>query len=314
MLFLIVFQIVITIVLTLAVLSATQYTGIDENIISDIIAVTQDIYVFLIPLGIYLIVTKSSLGEVIPHNRLSVKNVIFVIVLTALFAPIVSVISSVTALFAPTDINNEIIDIMNSLPFLLSVFAMAVMPAICEEIIFRGVLLSNYKSAGIAKAAVISGFMFGLIHGNLYQMLYAIAAGVFFAELVAYTNSIFASMLAHFLFNGVQVAASELVLKMENAESILNASPTLSENMTVIVADLFIAVITMPFLILVFRKFMDYNKNNILDYKYSIKQNKLNTLSINLEENSDNKITDVYFVISVIASLAIAAVNFLFYA
>ncbi len=309
MLFLIVFQAVITILMSFALLAVMRYTDIGASQLDCFMAVTQDIYIFIIPFAIYIIATKSSVKEVLPHNRLSLKNVLYIIVLTALFAPVVSVISSVTALFAPADVNKEIIDLMGSLPFALSVFAMAVMPAICEEIVFRGIMLSNYKCVGIAKAAVVSGFMFGLIHGNFYQIMYAIAAGVFFAVLVAYTNSIFASMLAHFLFNGVQVAVSELILSMGNNEALLNTSPTLSENLTVIVTDLFMTVVTMPFLILVFKKFMEYNRNNNLDYRYSIKQNELDTLSISLEENNSHRIVDPYFIIVVTVSVIFALIT-----
>lgn len=310
MLFLIVFQAVITIILSLAVLAAMKYTNLSEITLNNFIAVTQDIYIFLIPIGIYLIFTKSRLRDVVPHSRLSLKNILYIMALTLLFAPVISVISSVTALFAPADINKEIIGIMDSLPMAVSLFAMAFMPAVCEELTFRGILLSNYKSAGIAKAAILTGFLFGLIHGNLYQIIYAVAAGTFFAVIVAYTNSIFASMLSHFLFNGVQVLISELVLSMGNINTVLNTAPTLQENMTAIVADLFLTVITLPFLVLVFRKFMDCNKNNILDYRYSIEQNKLSTLNISIDGSEPvHKIADVYLVISVIVSVVITAVS-----
>lgn len=310
MLFLIAFQAVFTVALSLAAIVLIKYFHMSEGSFNTFLVLTQDIFIFLIPIVIYLIFTKSSLGDVIPHSRLSGKNILYILVLTLLFTPVVSVISSITALFAPTDINNDILGILDSSPFIVSFISMAIMPAIFEELTFRGVLLSNYKNASIAKAAVVSGLFFGLIHGNLYQIIYAIAAGIFFAMLVAYTNSIFSSVLAHLLFNGVQVIMTEIALNFADISELISSTPTLQENLTVIVMDLFLTVITLPFLILLFKKFMEYNKHNALDYRYSIKEKTLDTLSINIDENeSKNRIIDAYFVIAVIVSLVITAVT-----
>ncbi len=310
MLFLVAYQAVFTVLISIAAIALMANTDISENTLNDIIVITQDILIFFIPIVIYLAVTKSRLSDVVPHSRLSFTNILYIILLTALFAPVVSVISAITALFAPTDVNTEIVGIMDRLPFALSILAMAVMPAIFEELTFRGVLLSNYKCVGIAKAAVVTGFFFGLIHGNIYQIIYAIAAGAFFAAITAYTNSIYASMLSHFLFNGVQVAISEIVMSFGNVDEIINTAPSFQENLTVIVMYLFITVITLPLFVLVFRKFMERNRNNILDYRYSIEQNKLSTLSISLEEDEPKyKIADVYFIITVVVSAVMIIVS-----
>ncbi len=310
MLFLIVFQAVFTIILSLVMLALLKYFS--EGALNNFLVITQDIFIFLIPIMIYLVFTKSSLGSVIPHSRLSPKNILYILVLTLLFAPVISVISSITALFAPTDVNNEILDILDSSPFIISFLSMAVMPAVFEEMTFRGVLLSNYKSAGIAKAAAVSALFFGLIHGNLYQIIYAVAAGIFFAVLVAYTNSIFASILSHLLFNGVQVIMTEVALNFADVSELMGNTPTLQENLTVIVMDLFITVITLPFLILLFRKFMEYNEHNALDYRYSIKEKTLDTLSINIDDSEDGRsVIDPYFIIAVIVCIVMAIVSML---
>ncbi len=308
--FLIIFQSALTVLLGFAVIFLDRYVYVDEKILDSYLIFVQDIFYFLVPVTIYFIFTKSRPGDVIPHNRLSAKNILFILALTLFFSPIVSAISSITALFAPTDVNNDILDILSTTPFIVSVISMAIMPAIFEELVFRGILLSNYKNTGLIKAAFASALFFGLIHGNVYQMIYAIAAGVFFAVLVAYTNSIFASVLSHFLFNGVQVVMTEIALNFSEAADMINNTPTLQENLTMIVMDIFLTVITLPFLILIFRKFTEYNKHNALDYRYSIKEKPLNALSINIEDG-ENKITDVYFVLSVIVSLMIIAVSFL---
>lgn len=51
-------------------------------------------------------------------------------------------------------------------------------------------------------AAIIAvGLIFGLIHGNVVQAVYAAALGILLGEIFAHSRSIYASILCHFGFN-----------------------------------------------------------------------------------------------------------------
>jgi hypothetical protein len=90
-------------------------------------------------------------------------------------------------------------------PVLLNLIYMAVLPAVVEEYLFRGVMFQCLRSCGLFKTAVITALMFALAHGNLNQFLYAFEVGLFLAYLVEASGSVYASMLAHMCLNSVTV-------------------------------------------------------------------------------------------------------------
>ncbi len=93
----------------------------------------------------------------------------------------------------------------------LSLFFIAVQPAVFEEFLFRGAALTGYRHLGWQKAILMSAFLFGMLHLNLQQGLYAFLFGAIFAFLVQRTGSILASMLPHFFVNATNCIAMYLM-------------------------------------------------------------------------------------------------------
>ncbi len=90
-----------------------------------------------------------------------------------------------------------------------SLFFVAVLPALFEEILHRGFLLNNYrKTVGTKRAIVYSSLLFGLMHLNISQFFYAAILGAFIAILVIATGSIWAGIIVHFINNGLNIYLS----------------------------------------------------------------------------------------------------------
>lgn len=83
--------------------------------------------------------------------------------------------------------------------------AISLVPGICEELLFRGMILGNLLPYGKTGAIVASAFLFGLMHQNPLQMFYATMAGLILGFLCVYTRSILCSTLVHILNNGFSV-------------------------------------------------------------------------------------------------------------
>lgn len=177
--------------------------------------VLGQIIVLLIPTIIYFIVTKQSVKEVLKLNSLGVLDVIIIIAIGICSQPIAMFIGFAANLFFPNVISKVMLEI-TTIPLLARIAIMALTPAICEEITVRGIILSGYKNVNHIVSAVITGFIFGILHMNLQQFFYAFALGVLLAYLVHITNSIFASMLCHFTFNGISTLLTSLVAAQSN--------------------------------------------------------------------------------------------------
>lgn len=105
----------------------------------------------------------------------------------------------------PPEIFNLPDEFSGDYAIVLQFIAIAIVPAFCEEILFRGVVLSNLMPYGKASAIAISAVLFGLMHGNAAQFLYATAAGIIMGCVYVLTDSIWCSILLHFINNTVSV-------------------------------------------------------------------------------------------------------------
>lgn len=89
---------------------------------------------------------------------------------------------------------------------LLILFHIAVVPAICEEILFRGYVLRSFqKSWGYIAAIIVSGIIFGMYHLQLTHLLPLAAIGILLGYLTWVSESIIPAMAAHFLNNAASV-------------------------------------------------------------------------------------------------------------
>ncbi|MDP1572177.1 MAG: ABC transporter permease subunit [Vicinamibacterales bacterium] len=84
------------------------------------------------------------------------------------------------------------------LPFL------TLMPGVCEEIAFRGVLQQSLRRFfRPVPAALLVGIIFGLFHVSLFRLFPTAFLGVLFAAVTMLTGSIYPAMVWHALNNGI---------------------------------------------------------------------------------------------------------------
>lgn len=91
------------------------------------------------------------------------------------------------------------------LSFILNLFTIAVLPALLEEMIWRGYILRSFRAYGDGFAVVVSALLFGLMHGNLRQIPFAFIVGLCLGFLYVCTNNIWIPIVVHFLNNGISV-------------------------------------------------------------------------------------------------------------
>lgn len=88
--------------------------------------------------------------------------------------------------------------------------AIAVVPPIIEEFLFRGAILGSLRKHGDALAIVVSAVMFGFAHSNFIQTPVTFLVGLVLAYLTVKTNSLIPAIIVHFVNNSSSVAFSLL--------------------------------------------------------------------------------------------------------
>jgi membrane protease YdiL (CAAX protease family) len=94
----------------------------------------------------------------------------------------------------------------------LALILLAVVPALCEETLFRGLVLRGMgRSFSPARAVVYMALLFAAIHGKVEQSALMLFNGLYFGTLVALTGSLWAGVIAHGVNNAAVVVVSAWV-------------------------------------------------------------------------------------------------------
>jgi sodium transport system permease protein len=85
-------------------------------------------------------------------------------------------------------------------------FVAAFSPAICEEVMFRGAILSGMRTRlGFWPSAIIVGTLFGLFHMDVFRIPPIIVLGIILTYLTLRTGSLYAAMIVHFMNNSFAI-------------------------------------------------------------------------------------------------------------
>lgn len=140
-------------------------------------------------------------------------TVVLVILFSYVSYPVIALCNSISLYFTENKIDSTMELLYDRYPVAICVIAIAVIPALVEEFVFRGVLYRTYQTVSVWKAALLAGLFFGLFHLNLNQMSYAIVMGVVFVLLNEATGSILSSVLMHAVINGTSVVTGAAYYK-----------------------------------------------------------------------------------------------------
>jgi hypothetical protein len=165
----------------------------------------------LIPTIVYFLITKQNPVDLLRFRKLHWASFLILPFLVICIEPIIVVVNAFSMMFVDNYISgvSDILLEENSLG--MSLFYMALLPCIIEEMAYRGVLLGNFRHVNRLEAVIVSGCLFGIMHMNLNQMAYAVVMGIIFGFVVEATGSIFSTMIMHFCINGISVVLGYLV-------------------------------------------------------------------------------------------------------
>lgn len=100
---------------------------------------------------------------------------------------------------------------------ILNIILLAGVPAILEELIFRGVILNGYKKLGAVPAMVITSLLFALIHGSVQQFVFPFLFGLILSFAALKTGTVLAPIIIHFVNNALVVILNYVNFSFEIA-------------------------------------------------------------------------------------------------
>lgn len=203
------------------------------------IAVSQ--LLICIPPFIYLKVSGTKVRTLIPYKKIRISDAFLAVIMTYLFYPLLVVMNLLTMFFVENT-SAEITTMMGNESILLNILFVALLPACVEEFVFRGVLYQTYQKSSMKIAMILSAFLFGCMHMNFNQFLYAFVFGMILVLIMEATGSIVTSMICHFLLNlnGVLLSGFYGGAKGIDASDALQQSSSLASQPKVLLAGLIV--------------------------------------------------------------------------
>ncbi len=104
----------------------------------------------------------------------------------------------------------------------LGVFAVGIIPAVCEELLFRGCIMGSLKKYNVLMSVVISAIIFSMIHSSISSMIFAFFSGMILGFVRIYTGYFSAAVAVHFMNNALALTsgvAGNLI--GENVENVM---------------------------------------------------------------------------------------------
>lgn len=168
----------------------------------------------IIPAFLFIKMRKESVGECFGFSLPTIRNFFAAAVLMAGANLLQNAVSFILyPVYYKTAENGDIaaLDVLSALnPFVLLV-VIAILPAICEEMLFRGYLLWAFTDKRKRKAAfgiIITAVMFALMHFDIadintgiYKLPFTLIMGLAFGYIAYKTGSILLSAIFHFISN-----------------------------------------------------------------------------------------------------------------
>ncbi len=166
---------------------------------------------FVLPLCLYCAFIKvkpKAVFKTCNYNKINVPTVFislglgvivfFInIIVSSLFNGIIAFTGYQTPIFI--GVTQEVS--YSFLYFLLDVVLIAVLPALCEEFLHRGIVLQGTKHSGYVRAIIISSILFGLVHFDINKVFYATILGLLMGFVSVVAKNIWVSIIIHFVNN-----------------------------------------------------------------------------------------------------------------
>lgn len=178
--------------------------------------------IILFPVVYYLNRRGYNLKEFLRLNRLTLKQIKYIVLIVIFSYPIAVFLNYIGILFLSRFgriMPNPIPIPSNIKEYLLSFIVIALTPGICEEVMFRGMIMRTYEVYGRKKAIILSAVLFGLFHFNLQNLLGPIFLGLMFGVLVSKTKSLLSSIIGHIVNNTVALTIGFLSNDIQKAST-----------------------------------------------------------------------------------------------
>lgn len=196
--------------------------------------------IILLPVLVILWYFKADFKLSLKLNSFDLKSLLGSLLIWAGLFIIIIFLTEWQASFLPETeaLGEEMANLMKQRGLLFGILAIAVSPAICEELLFRGALLSAAEDEiSYPGIIILIGLLFAVFHLSIFRLMPTFILGVFLTYLVYHNGSVLIGVIIHFVHNLVL-----FLLTFYELEEIF--ASLLANNLVLILAFVLLSIIT----------------------------------------------------------------------
>ena len=160
---------------------------------------------YLLPVVLYGLlfggISKKRMRLSIP-TACSVPVQILLAIILLLGSALISMVSIRIGIIPPTENTYSGIGAPNMLVLLV----FAVIPAVCEEFVFRGIIMSSFELCGVSSAVIGTSLLFAFAHMSLENLPLYFFSSVVLCFVTYVSRSLLAAIILHSLYNVSAIA------------------------------------------------------------------------------------------------------------
>ena len=196
-------------------------------------------------------------------SKPSILKILFYVFIAILFyLCLYPIINCIDSLFVKLGIEQNTIPYeLNTANYFISLFSLVLLPAVCEELLFRGLIFKGLNPYGKIFSTLLTALMFAIFHMSIDQFVYPLIMGLLLSLIMHKENNIIYCIVVHFINNFISLTLSYFRINL------------IFQHWTYILLAiiLFIIIITILILLLTHRdKNQEKNKLNKTDKLYLI--------------------------------------------
>jgi membrane protease YdiL (CAAX protease family) len=158
---------------------------------------------------------KSKLADVLPRPKTSGSKLAASVALVFGLAPLAQLSAELMSRLLereryPEEVVRTLGQETNAFLFLVALAFVGLLPALCEEALFRGFLMRCFERLGVATSILVTSLLFALLHLEPSQIAGTFVLGLGFGFVRWATGSIVPCVLSHAFYNAAVVASARL--------------------------------------------------------------------------------------------------------
>lgn len=263
------------------------FGGILAYVFPNLSTLANQVIFLLLPSIIFIKRKKLNLVDSFGLKKFNLLNLPMIIFLTILMQYPLASVSEFTSYIFGNQLSFIFDDMVASTSFLMLFVSVAILPSICEELLFRGLIFSRYKNRVSMKTLIfMNAFLFAIFHLNVHQFSYAFIFGIIVSLVVYLTDSIYPAIIMHFLNNFLSV----IEMKFPNSYfSILEYILPKGEGMFYVGIMIILSIFSSVVIYVVLKYMAKINGRSMIEYGIF---EQMQSVTINFDETPRENIID----------------------